>query len=315
MAPVALDHTMTINATDPTFSVFHQNFTLMSVDGTTPFTASTDDINVVKNLAVKTAIIFSFQLGASIMLLFVLLLMTTSMKRRSLSFIFNVLALICNIIRCTIMCTEMTGIFMDFVLVIMQVYYADGIYEAIRLSVANSVMTTLLFIFLQFALITQVHVVALAASRLQRRLVMGFCCLISAMAIGFRLNLMVVNCQNTTNVNGLTKEGIAAQNWAQSSSNICGIVSICIFSFVFCVKLALAIKSRRQMGLKQFGAMQIIFIMGCQTLLIPGRSFPTSTVEHLLIKSQSYSPFSTTTLSRARSLAPLSKPWSPYSSL
>jgi pheromone alpha factor receptor len=53
------------------------------------------------------------------------------------------------------------------------------------------------------------------------------------------------------------------------------IISICVFSSVFCTKLGLAIRSRRSLGLKQFGAMQIIFIMGCQTLTIPGK-FPTA---------------------------------------
>jgi pheromone alpha factor receptor len=256
----------------PDFDVFHQNFSLLAPDGVTAWPTNTDDVNVVKNLAVQTAVVFATQLGASAMLLFILLLMTTSIKRRSLAFVFNVLALICNIIRCTIQCVEMVGPFMDFILVIMQVYNVGGIDEAVKLSVANSVMTTLVFIFIQMALITQVHVVVMATGKMQRYAVLGFCCLISTLAIAFRLKLLVVNCKNTTNLDGLTEAAANAQNWAQSTSNICGIVSICTFSFVFCTKLALAIRARRQMGLKQFGAMQIIFIMGCQTLIIPGMS-------------------------------------------
>nr|OQO29492.1 hypothetical protein B0A51_03020 [Rachicladosporium sp. CCFEE 5018] len=253
----------------PGFDVNNQTFNLVDADGVTLWPTSTDDINTVKNLAVQTAIIFATQLGASAMLLCVLLVMTASSKRRSSAFIFNVLALVCNVIRCTIQCVEMVGPFMDFVLVVMQIYDVAGIHEAVAQSVTCSVMTTLVFIFLQAALIFQVKVVVMTAGRIQRVAILSFCCVISLLAIAFRLNLLVINCKNTINSRALSPEAVDAQNWAQSVSNICQIVAICTFSLIFVAKLGFAIRARRHMGLKQFGAMQIIFIMGCQTLFVP----------------------------------------------
>jgi pheromone alpha factor receptor len=249
------------------FDVYHQSFQLMNSDG---------ELEMLTTGDVRTAIIFAVQLGASAILLLVLLLMTQGAKRRSLSWIFNVLALTCNVIRCTIQCTEMTGPFLNFVLLTMQEYGTASLGKHIRISIANSVMTTLVFVFIELALVTQVHVICAATMpQLWRFGILTFCGIVAMLAVGFRLNLMIRNCQDTANLGkGIlgTPESGERLDWAQSTSNIMAIVSICMFSAVFCVKLGLAIRSRRQMGLKQFGAMQIIFIMGCQTLTIPGKS-------------------------------------------
>lgn len=260
----------------PGFDVYNQPFELMGSDGEMT-TLSTGDIDFIRVTAVRTAIIFATQLGASAILLLVLLLMTPGAKRRSLSWIFNVLALVCNVIRCTIQCTEMVGPFLNFVLLTLQEYGDVSLGKHARISIANSGMTTLVFIFIELALVTQVHVICAATMpRLWRLGILSFCGVVAMLAVGFRLNLMIRNCEDTAKLaKGIvgTPESNQRLDWAQSTSNIMAIVSICVFSSVFCTKLGLAIKSRRQLGLKQFGAMQIIFIMGCQTLTIPGKSF------------------------------------------
>lgn len=257
------------------FDVYNQSFQIATSYGEL-VTLSTLDIDNVRLTAVRTAIVFATQLGASAILLLVLLLMTQGAKRRSLSWVFNVLALVCNVIRCTIQCTEMTGPFLNFVLVTLQEYGTASLGKHIRISVANSVMTTLVFVFIELALVTQVHVICAATMpQLWRLGILTFCGVVAMLAVGFRFNLMIVNCQDTANLaKGILGSAASTKrlDWAQSTSNTMAIVSICVFSAVFCTKLGLAIRSRRQMGLKQFGAMQIIFIMGCQTLTVPGKS-------------------------------------------
>lgn len=259
----------------PGFDVYNQPFDLHSSEGET-VTLTTTDIDTIRVTAVRTGIVFATQLGASAILLLVLLLMTPKAKRRSLSWIFNVLALVCNVIRCTIQCTEMTGPFLNFVLLTLQEYGTANLGKHVRISIANSVMTTLVFVFIELALVTQIHVICAATMpRLWRLSILNFCAVVAMLAVGFRLNLMIRNCEDTANLaKGVvqTAESGARLDWAQSTSNIMAIVSICVFSSVFCIKLGLAIRSRRKLGLKQFGAMQIIFIMGCQTLTIPGKS-------------------------------------------
>lgn len=258
------------------FDIFNQTFELIGPDGSTQ-TLSTLDIEYVKLTAVRTAIIFATQLGASAILLLVLLLMTQGAKRRSLSWIFNVLALLCNVTRCTMQCLEMTGPFLNFVLIVTQEYGIAGLNRHIRFAIANNVITTMVFIFIELALVTQVQVICAAAmSSFSRILTLTFCGVVVSIAIGFRLNLMVANSQSTASLGtpGASEWKLFKNlEWAQAANNVTAIVSICVFSAVFCTKLGFAIRSRRSMGLKQFGAMQIIFIMGCQTLTIPGK-FP-----------------------------------------
>lgn len=256
------------------FDIFNQTFELIGPDGST-LAFSTLDIELVRLTAVRTAIIFATQLGASAILLLVLLLMTPGAKRRSLSWIFNVLALVCNVTRCTMQCLEMTGPFLNFVLIVTQEYGVAGLNRHIRLAIANNVITTMVFIFIELALVTQVQVICAAAmSSVYRIAILTFCGVVATIAIGFRLNLMIVNCRSTASLgtpHASEWELFERLQWAQSTNNVTAIVSICVFSAVFCTKLGLAIRSRRSMGLKQFGAMQIVFIMGCQTLTIPGK--------------------------------------------
>jgi pheromone alpha factor receptor len=256
------------------FDIFNQTFEIIGPDGSTQ-TLSTLDIELVKLTAVRTAIIFATQLGASAILLLVLLLMTPGAKRRSLSWIFNVLALVCNVTRCTMQCLEMTGPFLNFVLIVTQEYGIASLNRHIRLAIANNVVTTMVFIFIELALVTQVQVICAAAvSSLYRIGILTFCGVVATVAIGFRLNLMIANSVSTASLGRPSTKDLELferLDWAQSANNVTAIVSICVFSAVFCTKLGLAIRSRRSMGLKQFGAMQIVFIMGCQTLTIPGK--------------------------------------------
>lgn len=260
----------------PDFNFFDQNFTLINHDGTYSQMTSTLDIDEVRVTAVQTAIVFATQLGASAILLLVLLLMTPGTKRRSLSWLFNVLALVCNIVRCALQCIETTGPFLNFVLVVMQEYGFAHLDEQVKMSIANGVMNLLVFVFIELALVTQVQVICAGAmTRMYRVGILTFCGINAALAIAFRFYLLVINCQNTFDLGRgvLGDENRAIElDWAQSTSNIMAIVSICMFSGVFCTKLGIAIRSRRSLGLKQFGAMQIIFIMGCQTLTVPRTS-------------------------------------------
>lgn len=275
MASITASEEIMPTTLPPGFDVYDQTFNLLTSEGL-PYVSSTVDIDEIRLTAVRTAIIFATQLGMSAMLLLVLLLMTPGTKRRNLSWIFNVLALVCNVIRTTIQCLEMTGPFLNYVLVVMQEYGTTDLNKHIRISIANSVITTLVFVFIELALITQVHVICAAAmAKTYRIAILTFCGIVAALAVGFRFNLMIMNCQQTAGLavgNPSSWQDGERLDWAQKTSNIMAIISICIFSAVFCTKLGLAIRSRRNLGLKQFGAMQIIFIMGCQTLTIPSES-------------------------------------------
>lgn len=263
----------TFNLTDnsTTFDLWNQEFALRASDGTF-FVANTGDFGQLQGLATTTATVFATQLGASLILLIILLLITAPDKRRSLAFIFNALALVCNIIRCALFCAQVNGPFYNFMALELNDYQTPDIASAISESAACSLFSCFLFIFIELALILQIRVIYVAASGLRRALITYFSIVVALIAMGFRINLAVANVRNTIDVANASDEAFLQQQWAQRAANISAIVSIVLFSAIFCFKLAESIKSRRAMGLKQFGPIQIIFIMGCQTLLLPGES-------------------------------------------
>ena len=90
-------------------------------------------------------------------------------------------------------------------------------------------------------------------------------------AVGIRFALVILNIRwNILAVDTSTESQLATVQNLASAANIALMVNITFFSIIFCTKLAHAILQRRKMGMKQFGPMQIIFVMGCQTLVIPG---------------------------------------------
>ena len=94
---------------------------------------------------------------------------------------------------------------------------------------------------------------------------MGVTTTMACVAFGVRLAAVYWNTKYTL-------EGTSADSIVKlvAMSYITQSVSIWVFSCVFTYKLGYAIYQRRRLNMPQFGPMQIVFIMGCQTMFIPG---------------------------------------------
>jgi pheromone alpha factor receptor len=75
-------------------------------------------------------------------------------------------------------------------------------------------------------------------------------------------------------------ETMSEHNQVVLSAHITQAVAVWVYAVIFTWKLGVAIVQRRRMRMTQFGPMQIIFIMGCQTLIVPGMSSYTCHSEH-----------------------------------
>ena len=271
---------------NPDFDVFHQRFTLLGPDGKTRFPASTSDIAFNQRQGVQAGIIFSAQLGASLVLLVIMLLMTKAEKRRTLPFILNASALFFNFVRCLLQCVEYTGPFMNFVVVEIGYYTAPGTHAAKVISIMGAITTFLVILLIELALYLQVHIICVTMDRKYQKLVQLVSAIAATVGIGFRFALMYINCRNVYQLPDTTHAEQRQQEWAQSASNIAVLSTIIFFSLVFTIKLAFAIKARRSLGFKQFEPMQIIFIMSCQTLFVPSKLTLTCQYMYLLTLPQ-----------------------------
>ena len=250
-------------ANSSSFDPFTQSFTLHMADGT-PFNVSIPDLDSFMLYNIQISINYSAQLGASFLLLVVLLLLTKNEKRRSPIFVINSLSLFLNTARNILQCLYFTGPFSETYAYFAQ-DYSRVPRSAYATSVAGTVLIFLLLVCVELSLILQTRVVCTTIRQLYRRGIFALSFLIALVAVAFRLALCVENSEYIVSLTYLVP-----LTWLGSAANITTSISVFWFCAVFVTKLGLAIRQRRKLGLRRFGPMQIIFIMGCQTLVIPG---------------------------------------------
>ena len=254
------------------FNPFDQQFNILLPDGVTPFTAVMSDIYVVQQSAVSQAIAQGIQIGAAVLLLITLLLVTKKEKLLSLVFVMNALALLFVMLRGVLSLCVITGPLYNFYRY--EVSYYQGIGNARAVSAAGEVMSCLLSVAILISLVLQVRIVCCNLEAWKRRAINIVAGLVAFAAGGIRFALMVINIDwNIVNVATVTQNQFEDISKLASASNITLVVSIGISALIFCLKLYFAIRLRHSLGIKQFGSMQIIFVMGCQTMITPCKFF------------------------------------------
>ena len=251
-----------MNSATP-FNPYEQSFTLLGADGT-PFNVTIPELDYFVYYNNQICIGYGAQLGASIVLLIVLLLLTKRDKRTYAIFILNALALIFNIIRNVMFALYFTGPWTETYAYFGQDYSGVHTIDYAE-SVNSAVFTFLVLVCIDTSLCLQTRVVCITLRSIYRIGIFIASILVALVGIGFHFTLLVENCIFI--VNAKAEDSLY---WIVEASQIANTVSICFFCTVFTTKLGFALRQRKKLGLVQFGPMQILFIMGCQTLVIPG---------------------------------------------
>lgn len=254
------------NATlPPGFDPYAQNFTLLAPDGTR-FTTNMAELDYLRLWTTEIAINWATQIGASVILLLVLLLLTRREKRRSSIFIMNVMCLVLNAIRSILQCVYLTTSYLN--------PYAtmSGDYSRVTAAdqantIASNTILLLLIICIMISLSLQVWTVCITTKPLGRWIIMGTTTVMALIAIGFRFAVVVIS-----NIYTLQNRGMGKNNNLVTNMQITQAIAVWLYCLAFTFKLGHALIQRRRLRLTQFGPMQIIFIMGLQTMIIPGMS-------------------------------------------
>ncbi|OQD89386.1 hypothetical protein PENANT_c002G08818 [Penicillium antarcticum] len=246
------------SSTDPD----QQDVTMHYSNGT-EFKVPMQALDVFVMYNVRVCINYGCQLGASIVLLIILLLLTHADKRKSSVFILNGLALFFNSMRLLFQVIHFSTKFEE-VYPYFSYDYSAVPASAYAISIMATVFQTLVVISIQASLVLQTNVICSTVRRRYRRPLLGLSILVALLVIGFRCAWMVENSIAIFKV--MYMESIW---WIESATNVTLTVSICFFCVIFVTKLGFAIKQRRQLGVREFGPMKIIFIMGCQTMIVP----------------------------------------------
>lgn len=245
----------------PNFDPYAQNITLHTAAGKT-VELPLYYLDQFYQYDIRICINYGTQLGASIALFVLLLLLTHSDKRGSAVFILNGVALLFNILRLLFQVIHFTSGFERIYPFFSGDYGAVGT-RAYAMSILSVIFQTLLVICIMVSLVMQVHVVCATLRRRYRRPLLVLSVFMAAV-IGFRMGWMVMNCKYIINTAFMTDLW-----WLESTVNIVITISVCFFCAVFVTKLGYAIRQRHQLGVRDFGPMKVIFVCGCQTMTIP----------------------------------------------
>lgn len=268
---MSVEHSEAFYVPNPSFDIQTQPVVLTYPDGVNQFSTTLDQIVAFQRTGIQTAIIFGIQIGVTIILMLILALLTKPEKRRSVIFILNQAALGFIFIRAILMCLSILGPLFEYYNYIIN-YYPE-VAGAKRISVTAEVFSFLTIVAVELSMMFQVRVVCCTLKAFWRNIITVVCVLVALVVCSFRFALVIINCKwNIVNMEWQTDEQFMIISRYASLTNIFTACSIIFFSIIFCAKLGHAIHHRRKMGMKQFGPMQIIFVMGCQTMFIPGES-------------------------------------------
>jgi pheromone alpha factor receptor len=250
------------NASSPDWDPFKQSFTLLLPNGE-PFPVPIPALDTFAYYNTRISAAFGSQLGGSLLLLVVLAIVTGREKRRSPIFVTNMVSLVLNTLRCFLQILYFSGPWSE-VYAVFAGDYSRVPASSYANSIAAEVVALLLLVAVEVSLVMQAHVVCATARDVYRYIISFASAVIALTAIGLRFALVVVDVKSTLTASS------PPWHWLASGSNIMTTISICFFCAVFVMKLGFAVLQRRKLGLKQFGPMQVVFIMGCQTLIVPG---------------------------------------------
>ncbi|BCR84604.1 alpha-factor pheromone receptor STE2 [Aspergillus chevalieri] len=243
------------------FDPFEQNITMHQADGT-PFLVPVNSVDAWLQYCIRICINYGCQMGASAVLLIVLILLTRAEKRSSAIFWLNTLALVTNVARLLCQLIYFTGplvrlypIFASDYSRVPQSTYAG--------SIVGAAFAFLAVVFMEVSLVLQIQVVCATLRRWYRLMLLVASTLVAMIPIGFRFALLVINSMSIMDLE------VISSTWLENAANVVVTVSICFFCTVFVVKLGFAIKLRKKLGVREYGPMKVIFVMGCQTMIIP----------------------------------------------
>ena len=265
---------------------FNQVVTIQTSEG--PTDIAIPDIDAYYTYNIQASIDWGAQIGATIVLLVAVLLLSKPDKRRSSIFIINAVTLVLNLIRTVTHVIFFTSSFSEF-----YAYFAGDYSRVPRdvyaTQINASVFETLVLIAVEISLCLQVKVVCVTLRDAYQRIILGFSALVALLAVAFRFVYMIENC-----IYIMRTQEESSLYWIGSATNITTTVSICWYALIFSTKLGFAIRQRGKLGMGGFGPMQIIFIMGTQTLIIPGKQNQDLDTGVPLIPLQRCSPSSNT---------------------
>jgi pheromone alpha factor receptor len=260
------------NSTDD-FDVLTQIFTLIGSDGVTeiPVAVNAVDAEYTARFAVQAN--YGSQIGATIIMLIVYLVMTPRVKFRRVPTMINTLSLLCNIVRCVLLSWFPSSQWYEFY----TLWSGDtSLVPAVdyRTSVAGTVFTIPVIILIEAALIVQAWAMIQMWPAAYKFPTVVVSALVAGAAVAFKFADSILQALT------ITSENVPQVLWVRKTDLAFSSASIFWFCFLFNVRLAIHLFQNRRIlpSVKGMTAMEVLVMTNGILMCVPGKcSFTTST--------------------------------------
>jgi pheromone alpha factor receptor len=236
-------------------------------DGVTPVVVSIKDLDDWNWYANASCINYGAQLGACMIMFFVVAALTKEHKRRTAIFILNMLSLLFGFLRALLFALYFVSAW-NMIVPRYITNYAGVSAAAHATSVPGSVVPLLMTVAVDLSLVFQAHTVCHNMDNIPRYIAIGLSCVVFLLAVGFRFAVTVTNC-----IAIMDSTAYYSKEWITTGALATETITIWFFSLIFTGKLLYTLYNRHRMGWKQWSGVRILAAMGGCTMVIPCKYF------------------------------------------
>ena len=244
---------------DPAYNPSTGNLTFLSAYG--PSNITFGELQYLVNIRIRQSIVFGVCCGASIITFIILWLV--SKGRKTPIFILNQLSLFLLFLQSAFYFKYILSSQSSVTLALTQFPQIVNKYN-LHISAAADVFKLLLVICIECSLVFQIKVMFSGDSFKKT----GYLLLIVSIIIGLTTSGMLLTAVIMI-IKSLYTGSINKGNKYYNIANILFASSINFMTFILVIKLILAIRARKFLGLRQFDSFHILLIMTCQSLIVP----------------------------------------------
>lgn len=233
-----------------------------------PISLEFGQLDHYSNETLVRAVVHGISIGLCTILATVLLIVPTA-RRKSPVFVLNMLLLVLLAVRLALNLGYLAGALNLLSFAFTGIVSGEQI-RAFPLVVATGALQVLLIALVELSMVYQVYTVVLAqGTKRVGHIVSGVAAVLAAVLVGFYIGAVACDTNTSRAVLGESRTQTQSPAWLKNVPNILFCVLVNYFNLVLVVKLALAIRTRRYLGLKQFDAFHVLVVMCVQSMVVP----------------------------------------------
>ncbi|RPA82348.1 hypothetical protein BJ508DRAFT_90943 [Ascobolus immersus RN42] len=256
-----------VGITDPVEQLLHQTFNVTYYDHDLkelvqlPVSmAAVDAHNRIYNMRTGS---FGVQFGGALMLLILLFIVTSSQRRKRAVFMINVVGLILLAVRGILQMNFVNSAWASFYAIFTDDYQFVAQHNT-NTSMFMNIVNILIILVIELGLVFQIRTIFFTSPTYRR--------VFTLIGVVIGLGVMASQCLIAAlqMMNTLHDMTFSYFNRSMRWTRVTFAASVMYYTALLVGKLGYTLWIQRRMSLQKFGPLQIIFIMSCQAMVVPG---------------------------------------------